>query len=214
VLSRPGRAAFWVGGLDVGHGGLGADAEHVHEVDRVGGVGGLVEDAVAAQLRGGEPEPLEDGVHDSVGDRRECRIGGGDLADEQVRVAGSAPQPSTFVQPRAGQGVGEFIEVDGVVAGVSPNEQPTGGQVEIVQQQLRGFLLAEAVDGDQGDDELGHRPVGPVDEAAQPVGGYRRGEAANLSRRNPASRSAGRSGTALGATVLVLVVVIRRSRHG
>src|SRR6516165_317898 len=50
VLSRCGRAAFGVGGLDVGHSGLSADAEHVHEVDRVGGVGGLVEDAVAAQL--------------------------------------------------------------------------------------------------------------------------------------------------------------------
>ncbi|GFG50680.1 hypothetical protein MAGR_21210 [Mycolicibacterium agri] len=120
-------------------------------MDRVGGMGGLVEDAVAAELRRGEPEPLEDGVHDSVGDGWERRIGGGDLADEQVRVGGSAPQPSTFVQPRACQGVGEFIEVDGVVAGVSPNEQPPGGQVEIVQQQLRGFLLAEAMDGDQGD---------------------------------------------------------------
>jgi hypothetical protein len=100
-------------GLHVGHGGLGADAEHVHEVDRVGGVGGLVEDAVAAQLRRGEPEPLEDGVHDAVGVGRECRIGGGDLADEQVWVGGSPPQPSTFVQPRAGQGVGKFVEVDG-----------------------------------------------------------------------------------------------------
>lgn len=73
--------------------------------------------------------------------------------------------------------MGEFIEVNGVVARGSPNEQPTGGQVEIVEQQLRGFLLAEAVDGDEGDDEFGHRPVGSVDETAQLVGGYRRGEA-------------------------------------
>jgi hypothetical protein len=68
-----------------------------------------------------------------------------------------------------------------VVAGVSANEQPTGGQVE-----LRGFLLAQAGDGDQGDDESGHRPVGPVDEAAQAVGGDRGGEAAQRGQRNAA----------------------------
>ena len=42
------RAAFGVGGLDVVHGGLGREAEDAHEMDRVGGVPGLIEDPVLA----------------------------------------------------------------------------------------------------------------------------------------------------------------------
>jgi hypothetical protein len=41
-----------VGGADVFDGGGLGDAEHAHEVDRIGGVVGFVEDAVDAELAG------------------------------------------------------------------------------------------------------------------------------------------------------------------
>ena len=44
-------------------------------------------------------------------------------------------------------------------------------------EEFGGLVAAEAVDGDQGDDEFGHRPVGAVDQAAEPVSGNRDGEA-------------------------------------
>jgi len=61
---------------------------------------------------------------------------------------------------------GEFVEIDGVPLNGSANEDTAVGEVE-VGQQVRKRLLAEAVDGDQSDDELGQRAVHPVDQAAE-----------------------------------------------
>src|SRR5260370_40223923 len=76
-LSRQGGPPLGVGGADVLHRGRGGDAEHAHEVDGAGGVPGLVEDAVLAELGRAEPQRPEDAGHDHAGDRREGGHGGG-----------------------------------------------------------------------------------------------------------------------------------------
>src|SRR5260370_9846436 len=69
-LSRQGGPPLGVGGVDVLHRGRGGDAEYAYEVDGVGGVPGLVEDAVLAEFGRAEPQRPEDAGHDHAGDRR------------------------------------------------------------------------------------------------------------------------------------------------
>jgi len=68
----------------------------------------------------------------------------------------------------------------------TPDGQRPGWQVEVFQEEAGRLALAEAMDGDQGRDELGHRAVGPVDQAAEPVGGDRDGKAYDCCRGDPA----------------------------
>jgi hypothetical protein len=83
-----------------------------------------------------------------VGDQRLGGVGGGDLADQQVRVGGARLEPATLTQPLDGQGVGELVEVDGVTRAVAHQVKSSGGQVQVGQQKVVGLLLAESVDGD------------------------------------------------------------------
>jgi hypothetical protein len=76
-----------VGAVDVSHGGAGGDAEHAHEVDRVGGLAGFVADAVLPDLLGGEATLLEGLAEDAVCDWRVTVVHGCQPGDEQaVRV--------------------------------------------------------------------------------------------------------------------------------
>jgi len=86
-------------------------------------------------------------------------------------------------QPVTGEGVGELVEVDGVPQVASDCQTPAG-QVEVGEVEVAGLAPAEAVDGDERDDEFGHRGVGPVDQAAEPVGGDRRGQALDMRQRD------------------------------
>src|SRR6266567_165273 len=61
----------------------------------------------------------------------------------------------------------------------TPDGQRPGWQVEVFQEEAGRLALAEAMDGDQGRDELGHRAVGPVD-------GERDGKAYDCCRGDPA----------------------------
>jgi NTP pyrophosphatase (non-canonical NTP hydrolase) len=85
--SLPGddRLSSRVGGVDVVDGGALGDAEDADQVDRVGGVPGLVQDAVLSQPHRVDAERLEH-VPDHGGADR-AGIGCGLLADQQVRVA-------------------------------------------------------------------------------------------------------------------------------
>ncbi|MEO3863265.1 hypothetical protein [Acrocarpospora sp. B8E8] len=86
--------------------------------------------------------------------------------------------------------MGELVEIDGVTGQVSPDDQCPVLQVDVVQEETGRLGLAEAVDGDQGDDELGHRAGGPVDQTAEPVGGNRDGKADDCRHADPAGRVA------------------------
>ena len=122
-----------MGGLDVVHGGLGAEAEDAHEVDGVGGVPGLVEDPVLPESGRAEAELGEGGVHDGEGDRRAGVGGGGLLGDQQVGVAGEGPVAVSFAEPAGHERAGELVEVDGVPSGRAPDEEVAAGQVEVIE---------------------------------------------------------------------------------
>jgi hypothetical protein len=191
LSSRECRPPFGVSGLDVGHGGLGGDAEHGHEVDGVGGVAGFVEDAVAAELAGSEPERGEDGLDDGVGDGRLVLVAGGHPGDQQVRVGGAGPAPVPFAHPPGGQGAGELVEVEGVVpVVVAADGQPPGGQVQVGGQQPGRFQFAEAVDRDQGDHQPGHRAGRPVDQPAELAVGNGGGQSPHRGQGDAAGRVA------------------------
>ncbi|MCC5580238.1 hypothetical protein IMZ11_31890 [Microtetraspora sp. AC03309] len=82
--------------MDVLHGDLAADAEDAHEVDRVGGVGGFIEDSVAAEPAGADADALEERVGEVVGDGWMGGVGRGDPADRQVGVGGAGPEAAPF----------------------------------------------------------------------------------------------------------------------
>lgn len=70
--------------------------------------------------------------------------------------------------------------------GVTVDGEPPAGQVEVGQVQAGELEGAEAMDGDQGDDEPGQRAVGPVEQAAEPVGGDRGGQPPDGRQGEPA----------------------------
>src|SRR6266849_5065389 len=150
-LSRQGGPPLGVGGVDVLHRGRGGDAEYAYEVDGVGGVPGLVEDAVLAEFGRAEPQRPEDAGHDHAGDRREGVHDGGLLADQQVGVGGAGPAAVPFAEPGAGEGVGELVGVEGVAGQLPPDGQRPGWQVEVFQEEAGRLALAEAMDGDLGE---------------------------------------------------------------
>jgi hypothetical protein len=59
AVSEGDGAAFGVCGVEVAHGGGGGDAEDAHEVERVLGDGGLVQEAVGADVSGLEAKFVE-----------------------------------------------------------------------------------------------------------------------------------------------------------
>lgn len=152
-------------------------------MDRVGGVAGFVEDAVLAELGRAQAQRTENVVHDHGGDRRETVVGHGLLADQEVGVGRARPPLVTVAEPVPREGVGEFVEVDGVPQ-VPSDRQASASEVEIGQEEVAGLASAEAVDGDERESELGHRGAGAVDQAAEPVGGNRHGQARGREQRD------------------------------
>jgi hypothetical protein len=114
-----------VSGVDVVDGGALGDAEDADQVDRVGGVPGLVQDAVLPQPGRSDAERFEYGPDRGGADR--AVVGGGLLADEQVRVAAARPAVMAVAQPPAGQGGGDLIEVDDPVPVTPPDGQRACG---------------------------------------------------------------------------------------
>jgi len=91
-----------------------------------------------------------------------------------------------LAEPGDGEGVSELVKVDGVPPEIPADEQAPAWYVEVAQEEPGNLALAEPMDGDQGDDELGHRAVGPVDQAAEPTGGDRDGKTYDCRHRDPA----------------------------
>jgi hypothetical protein len=73
-----------MGSVGVVHRSVGSDPEHAHQVNRVDGGAGLVEDAVAPQPGVSDVEGVE-GSPEREGVDRPC-LGCALLGDEQVRV--------------------------------------------------------------------------------------------------------------------------------
>jgi hypothetical protein len=98
--------------IHVLHSSGGVDAEEADEVNGIGGVLRLMQDAVAPQLLGGQADLVEGGSQPAVAQGRAGRVMGGLAGDEQVRVCGVGPTPAAFGQPGVDQVDGEFVEVD------------------------------------------------------------------------------------------------------
>jgi hypothetical protein len=118
-----------VSGVDVVDGGALGDAEDADQVDRVGGVAGLVQDAVLPQSVRADGGRLEHDPDHGRADR--ARVNGGLLADQQVRVAAAGPALVPVPQPLAGQGGGDLIEVDDPVPVTPPDGRRACGQIGI-----------------------------------------------------------------------------------
>ncbi|MFF4576310.1 hypothetical protein [Streptomyces sp. NPDC001410] len=125
----------------------------------------------------------EDVVDDHGGDGREPVVCHGLLADQQVGVGSQGPASVAVAAPVGGEGVGEFVQVDGVRQ-IPPDRQTTASEVEIGQEEAAGLTPAETVDGDERDGELRHRRAGLVDQAAESVGGDGHGVIAQIIRRH------------------------------
>lgn len=140
-------------------------------MDRVGGVAGLIQDAVLSQPVRADAERLEHGTDHGRADRAD--IGGGLLADQQVRIAAARPALMSVEQPPAGQGGGDLIEEDDPVPVTVPDDQRARGQVEVGRLKPDQVGLGHGVDGDQGNDEPRRRAAGAVEEPGDAVGGQR-----------------------------------------
>ena len=111
---RNGRDCRSGGGVGVLHRGGTADAEHAHEADGVGGVAGLVEDPILAELRGAHAKRPRAAVDHPHGDGQMGGVDGALPADQQVGVAGVGPAPPSLTKPGGGERVGELVQVDSV----------------------------------------------------------------------------------------------------
>jgi len=90
----------------------------VYEMDRIGGLPDLVEDAVGPDLPGQQPDLVERGPHREVADLRRGRVPVGLGGDEQVRVGGLGPAAAALAQPVGRQVGTQVIEVDEAYAKV------------------------------------------------------------------------------------------------
>lgn len=85
-----------------------------------------------------------------------------------MAAGGAGPAAPAFAQPGDEEVAGELVEVDSVAGGLPAGyEQRSVLPVEVVQEESWGLVPAQAMHGDQGDDELGHRSVGAADLARQ-----------------------------------------------
>lgn len=84
-----------MGGLDVGHGGLGADAEHGHEVDGVCGVAGFVERASAR--RAADLAAVDAGPEESLRRRVTYLAHYGWYQSLHVSIFGRRNERATFI---------------------------------------------------------------------------------------------------------------------
>ena len=110
------------------------------------------------------------------------------LVTSRWGLRGEGPAAVPFAEPAGHERAGELVEVDGVRSGRAADGELAAGQVEVLEQQEGCLLLAEPVDGDQGDDDLGDRGAGPVDQPAELVGGDRGGQSLHGRQGDPAGR--------------------------
>jgi hypothetical protein len=140
------------GGLGVADGGLGVEAEHGGQVQRVWSPGeSLLElaiDAQAVEGRGLAAELLlgKEERADRTGRRRRL------LVDEQVRVRGARPAGAPVVEPFQQDPMGELVDrADAAGDGESPV-----AEVDVLEAQLADCLGAGGVDGCEDQDQ----PIG------------------------------------------------------
>jgi hypothetical protein len=118
-----------VSGVDVVDGGALGDAEDADQVHRVGGVAGLIQDAVLPQPGRADAEWFEHGLDYGRADR--AGISSCLLVYRQVRIAAAWPALMSVAQPPAGQGGGDLIEVDDPVPVTPPDGRRACGQIGI-----------------------------------------------------------------------------------
>jgi hypothetical protein len=96
-----------MGGVHVLHRGGGVDSDETDEVNGIGGVWGLVQDAVAAELLGDQADLVEGGSQPAVAQGRLGRVPRGVAGDEA----------EWLVMNRCGLVVSMFPLVEGVSVG-------------------------------------------------------------------------------------------------
>ncbi|MER7901576.1 hypothetical protein ABTX62_37485 [Streptomyces sp. NPDC096046] len=161
------------------------DTEEPDEMDRVGGLLRLVQDAVGPHLPGQQSDLVEGGPQGTVAELRRCRMPIGVGGDDQMRVGGLGPAASAFAQPVGHEADAQVVEVDGVGVLTAVDRQRLPGQVCIGQVEAGDLDGTHGVDRDQADNESRCGAVQPVQGPGQAVAGQRQRQVDSGGRLNP-----------------------------